>query len=164
MPTKLSFRAPWRKFLFAERSQSTTLYDTLPLGRLWLLRRFYTLLTICALSGIAALSIAQAPPPPPQNPPSGGGMGGGNSTGAAAKAVYDAEHRPITAGGFVTTGPIVFKDISKESNLSTFVHTMGTPQKKYIIDADGSGVGLIDYDNDGWLDIYMVNGLSLIHI
>ena len=83
---------------------------------------------------------------------------GGNSTGAAAKAEYDAQHRPITAGGFVTTGPIVFQDISKESHLSTFVHVMGTPAKKYILDADGSGVGLLDYDNDGWLDIYMVNG------
>ncbi len=85
-------------------------------------------------------------------------MSSGNSTGIAAKAIYDAEHRPITAGGFVTTGTIVFQDVSKESHVGTFVHTMGTPDKKYIIDADGSGVGLIDYDNDGWLDIYMVNG------
>ena len=35
---------------------------------------------------------------------------------------------------------------------------MGTRQKKYILETDGSGVGLIDYDNDGWLDIYLVNG------
>ena len=35
---------------------------------------------------------------------------------------------------------------------------MGTAQKKYILETDGSGVGLIDYDNDGWLDIYLVNG------
>ena len=31
-------------------------------------------------------------------------------------------------------------------------------EKKYIIETNGSGVGLIDYDNDGWLDIYVVNG------
>ncbi len=35
---------------------------------------------------------------------------------------------------------------------------MGTLKKKYILETDGSGVGLIDYDNDGWLDIYLVNG------
>ena len=35
---------------------------------------------------------------------------------------------------------------------------MGTADKKYILETDGSGVGLIDYDNDGWLDIYLVNG------
>ena len=35
---------------------------------------------------------------------------------------------------------------------------MGTPAKTYIVETKGSGVGLIDYDNDGWLDIYVVNG------
>ena len=34
----------------------------------------------------------------------------------------------------------------------------GTPEKTFIIEENGSGVGLIDYDNDGWLDIYLVNG------
>jgi len=38
---------------------------------------------------------------------------------------------------------------------------MGTPEKKYILEADGSGVGLIDYDNDGWLDIYLVQWLDI---
>ena len=37
-------------------------------------------------------------------------------------------------------------------------HTAGTPEKKFIVDAKGAGVALIDYDNDGWLDIYLVNG------
>ncbi len=35
---------------------------------------------------------------------------------------------------------------------------MGTPDKKYILESIGSGVALLDYDNDGWLDIYLVNG------
>ncbi len=35
---------------------------------------------------------------------------------------------------------------------------MGAADKRLIIDTNGSGVGLIDYDNDGWLDIYIVNG------
>ena len=85
-------------------------------------------------------------------------MSSGNSTGVAAKAEYDAQHRPITAGGFVTAGPKIFADISKESNLASWTHVMGTPDKKYILDADGSGVALLDFDNDGWLDIYLVNG------
>ena len=38
---------------------------------------------------------------------------------------------------------------------------MGTPEKNYIIETKGSGVGLIDYDNDGWLDIYVVNGSTV---
>ena len=111
-------------------------------------------------SGLAALclsiAVASAQQPPAQSPPSG--MSSGNSTGAAAQAIYDAEHRPITAGGFVATGPAIFADISKQSGIASWSHVMGTLDKKYILDADGSGVALIDYDNDGWLDIYLVNG------
>jgi enediyne biosynthesis protein E4 len=70
----------------------------------------------------------------------------------------DAEHRPITAGGFVKSGPIVFKDISESAGLTKWTHKMGTPQKTYLLETKGSGIGLIDYDNDGWLDIYVVNG------
>ena len=72
--------------------------------------------------------------------------------------VYDAQKRPITAGGFVDKGPVVFEDVSKASGLAGWQHVMGTAGKKYILETDGSGVGLIDYDNDGWLDIYLVNG------
>uniref|UniRef100_E6QLN0 ASPIC/UnbV n=1 Tax=mine drainage metagenome TaxID=410659 RepID=E6QLN0_9ZZZZ len=93
--------------------------------------------------------------------PQVGGMGqpvGGSATGPAAPAVLDDQHRPITAGGFVRSGTIVYEDISKSSGLASWSHVMGTPQKKFILETDGSGVGLIDYDNDGWLDIYMVNG------
>ena len=82
----------------------------------------------------------------------------GVNTGEAHAAVLDAEHRPITAGGFVKSGPIVFEDIAEKSGLARWHHTMGTPQKQFILETVGSGVGLLDYDKDGWLDIYMVNG------
>jgi len=84
-------------------------------------------------------------------------MGGISSAGTFAP-VYDAQKRPITAGGFVDHGPVVFQDVTKASGLASWQHVMGTSQKKYILETDGSGVGLIDYDNDGWLDIYLVNG------
>jgi hypothetical protein len=83
---------------------------------------------------------------------------GGMATGAAAQAVYDAQRRPITAGGFVKTGPVVFMDVAKQAGLTTWHHTAGTPEKKFILEAKGPGVALLDYDNDGWLDIYLVNG------
>ena len=53
---------------------------------------------------------------------------------------------------------MVFEDATKAAGLSGWQHVMGTKTKKYILETDGSGVGLIDYDNDGWLDIYLVNG------
>jgi hypothetical protein len=80
------------------------------------------------------------------------------STGAPHQAVFDAEHRPITAGGFVSKGPVIFKDIAAQAGLMKWKHTMGSPEKNYIIETIGSGVALLDYDNDGWLDIYLVNG------
>ncbi len=83
---------------------------------------------------------------------------GGSSTGGVFAPVHDAENRPITAGGFVKAGPVVFQDIAQQAGLTRWRHTMGTPQKKFIIESNGSGVALLDYDNDGWLDIYMVNG------
>ncbi len=82
----------------------------------------------------------------------------GTASGPPQPAIHDAERRPISAGGFVDSGPIVFADASQSSHLATWSHVMGSPQKKYILETDGSGVGLIDYDNDGWLDIYLVNG------
>jgi len=82
--------------------------------------------------------------------------------GGAAESPHpiqlDAQHRPITAGGFVKTGPVVFEDISEEAGLTKWTHKMGTPEKTYLVETKGSGIGLIDYDNDGWLDIYVVNG------
>ena len=83
---------------------------------------------------------------------------GGSATGGVFAPVLDSENRPITAGGFVKSGPVVFKDISAQSGLSVWKHTMGTPAKNFILEAIGSGVCLLDYDHDGWLDIYLVNG------
>jgi enediyne biosynthesis protein E4 len=37
----------------------------------------------------------------------------------------------------------------------------GTDTKKYIIETTGTGVAIFDYDNDGWPDIFLVNGTTL---
>jgi hypothetical protein len=78
--------------------------------------------------------------------------------GSESAPVHDLAKRPITADGFVDSGPIVFVDETKTAGLSGWTHVMGATDKGLIIDTNGSGVGLIDYDNDGWLDIYLLNG------
>src|SRR6202140_4759763 len=110
---------------------------------------------ILLVSLMALLSIAQA-----QNPERGDAkeQQGGMSTGVAHAPVKDALSRPITAGGFVDGAPVVFRDITKQSGLDKFRHRSGTPEKSTILETPGSGVALIDYDNDGWLDIYLLNG------
>jgi len=76
----------------------------------------------------------------------------------AAKPPRAPEKHPVTASGFVDSGPVIFEDVTKAAGLFGWTHTMGAADKNLIIDTNGSGVGLIDYDNDGWLDIYLVNG------
>src|SRR5207248_3347717 len=81
----------------------------------------------------------------------------GVATGTPHAPVKDAMSRPITAGGFVDGAPIVFADITKQAGLGKFHHRSGTPEKATILETPGSGVALLDYDNDGWLDIYVAN-------
>jgi enediyne biosynthesis protein E4 len=83
---------------------------------------------------------------------------GGSATRGVFAPVLDSEKRPITAGGFVKEGPVIFMNVAEKAGLASWRHTMGTPAKNFILETTGSGVALLDYDNDGWLDIYMVNG------
>src|SRR6266852_957161 len=94
--------------------------------------------------------------PKPQGPPQSGGA----STGGVFAPVMDEKHRPITAGGFVDGAPVIFEDVTKKSGLDNFRHVSGSSEKNLILEAPGSGVAIFDYDNDGWPDIYLVNGAT----
>jgi hypothetical protein len=83
---------------------------------------------------------------------------GGMANAGPQSAQYDSQHRPITAGGFVKEGPIIFQNVAEQAGLTKWRHIAGTPAKRLILEAKGPGVCLLDYDNDGWLDIYLVNG------
>ena len=37
----------------------------------------------------------------------------------------------------------------------------GTETNKYLLETTGTGVAVIDYDDDGWLDVFVVNGSVL---
>ena len=112
---------------------------------------------------VAIVSSAQAPsspagsPKPDQQPASQEPISG-MASGTPSAAKYDPQHRPVTAGGFVKEGPIIFQDVAGPAGLTKWHHTAGTQAKQLILEAKGPGVCLIDYDNDGWLDIYLVNG------
>ncbi len=114
---------------------------------------FVVALAVSLLAASTRAQLVLVSEPPLQRPIKAQAVAVGNRT-----PEQSLEKRPITGSGFVDSGPVVFKDITEEAGLSGWSHKMGGADKKLIIDTNGSGVALIDYDNDGWLDIYLVNG------
>jgi enediyne biosynthesis protein E4 len=54
-----------------------------------------------------------------------------------------------------------FTDVAKQAGLTMMNVFGGVDSKKYIIETTGTGVAIFDYDNDGWPDIFIVNGTKL---
>jgi hypothetical protein len=76
---------------------------------------------------------------------------------AAATSLRFAASLAFALAALPQTAPVRFTDVLAGSGI-TFKHTNGASDEKYLIETMGGGCGLIDYDNDGWLDIYFVNG------
>ncbi|MGH9339826.1 MAG: CRTAC1 family protein [Acidobacteriota bacterium] len=54
-----------------------------------------------------------------------------------------------------------FTDVTAESGIQ-FTHISGeNTSKRYLFEAKGGGAGFLDYDNDGWLDIVLVQGTTI---
>ena len=57
---------------------------------------------------------------------------------------------------------VVFTDVTAAAGLSRAGNVSGSPDnKQFLLEEMGCGVAFFDYDNDGWLDIFLVNGSSL---
>jgi enediyne biosynthesis protein E4 len=56
---------------------------------------------------------------------------------------------------------ISFLNIARESGLNTKTIFGGERKNKYLLETTGCGVAFYDYDNDGWPDIFLVNGSRL---
>ena len=69
--------------------------------------------------------------------------------------------RPPYPAENVHPGPAWLIDVAGSAGLRMKNVNGGTDTKKYIIETTGSGVAILDYDNDGWPDIFLVNGTSL---
>jgi enediyne biosynthesis protein E4 len=54
-----------------------------------------------------------------------------------------------------------FVDVAEKSGLTMVNVFGGQDTKKYIVETTGTGVAIFDYDNDGWPDIFLVNGTTL---
>jgi hypothetical protein len=55
------------------------------------------------------------------------------------------------------SSPVTFRDITQKAGIH-FTHNNAAFGKKYLPETMGPGVAFIDYDNDGWQDIFLLNG------
>jgi len=56
---------------------------------------------------------------------------------------------------------VTFLNVARESGLNAKTIFGGEHKNKYLLETTGCGVAFYDYDNDGWLDIFLVNGTRL---
>jgi enediyne biosynthesis protein E4 len=85
--------------------------------------------------------------------------------GLCAGLLLESAGRPAAGqanSGGVDAKPVVhFTDVAQRAGLTAPVIFGGENTKKYIIETTGTGVAIFDYDNDGWPDIFIVNGTTL---
>src|SRR3974390_1179202 len=88
------------------------------------------------------------------------------TAGMSATILISLLAMPAVLFGQVPTGgasrPVAnFVDIAEKAGLTMKNVFGGLDTKKYIIETTGTGVAIFDYDNDGWPDIFFVNGTTL---
>jgi len=105
-----------------------------------------------ALSVSVLTLLAQTPPKQDQQQPMGGGVSTGTAVTSRTKRTLD-----ITD----SKAPSVFEDVTEKTALREFVHRSGTPEKNYIFETPSGGVALLDFDGDGLLDVYLLNGSTM---
>ena len=54
-----------------------------------------------------------------------------------------------------------YVDIAEKAGINSKTTIQGHPSKDFLLSTTGGGVALFDYDNDGWLDLFLVNGWGL---
>jgi tetratricopeptide (TPR) repeat protein len=75
-----------------------------------------------------------------------------------ALATAEASQRALWHAS--TAGAPPFQDRSDSAGIS-YNYESGASNRLHIADTMGGGVGLIDFDNDGWMDIYFINGCTI---
>jgi len=84
--------------------------------------------------------------------------------GAGRALVADAGGRSLPASAAPLSTPyagVTFVDVGKQAGLVHETIFGGEDKNLYLLETTGCGVAFFDYDNDGWLDIFVVNGRRL---
>jgi hypothetical protein len=67
---------------------------------------------------------------------------------------------PFSGRGLTHNQPVSFVDITQSAKIA-FKHENGASAEKLMVETFGSGVAWLDYDNDGFLDLFFANGANL---
>lgn len=95
-----------------------------------------------------------------KNSPTASAPSASTEAPTSAPATASSESAPpAKAERARATGPIEFVDATASAGIR-FKHNSGAFGKKYLPETMGSGVCVIDYDNDGWPDIFFVNSMD----
>jgi enediyne biosynthesis protein E4 len=87
------------------------------------------------------------------------GVGGTRSPGSLAGPFrFDAPSNPFVLG---SSFDVTLVDIAAQAGLNAICVCGEKDRKHWIIETTGCGVAFLDYDNDGWLDIFTVNATTL---
>jgi enediyne biosynthesis protein E4 len=86
-------------------------------------------------------------------------LGLARSVGGQEKAESGAAAAPSIVAG--TALGLSFVNMAREAGLNAKTIFGGEHKNKYLLETTGCGVAFYDYDNDGWLDIFLVNGWRL---
>ncbi len=84
--------------------------------------------------------------------------------GSNSRPTYNTQPRaPKTLPSPVTGTPLGFSflDVAKQSGLNAKTIYGGEHKNRYLLETTGCGVAFYDYDQDDWLDIFLVNGTRL---
>ncbi len=73
------------------------------------------------------------------------------------------EGSPFARVGSSTSSPILFRDVAQDAGITPTL-VCGSSEKNYILEVFGSGCIWFDYNNDGYVDLYVVNGSTLANL
>src|SRR5216684_863272 len=70
---------------------------------------------------------------------------------------------PLLLGAALAPSTVTFRDVAGRAGITPVILS-GGPKKNYVLEVNGSGACWLDYNGDGWMDLYLVNGATVAQL